>query len=497
MISQSLKKYKHISKYLMILLLLSTCSAASAETPDINNSDILIDTVTSKWTGDLDGMVQNNMIRILVISSRTMYYIDKGKKSGIFYELVSQFEKQINKHFTTGKKHHKIHVVFIPVARDELIPDLIEGKGDIAVADIAITPNRKEIIDFSDPFFHNINKIIITGPASPSIKSLEDLSGKEVFVRRSSSYWEYLEKLNQHFSEVGQELIRLKPAPEQLEDEDLMEMVNAGLIKIIVVDAYKAELWAQVFKDIVLHTDIPIKTGDDIAWMIRKHSPLLMKEINLFVKRHKEGTLFGNILLNRYVDKKKFLKNATSPKELEKFKKVVDLFHKYADTYELNYLLMIAQGYQESRLDQNAKSHVGAIGIMQLMPATGKEMKVGNIRKLEANIHAGIKYHHILAERYFSDASFDALNRMLFTFAAYNAGPARIQKMRRIAKKRGLNPDKWFDNVSLVVAEKIGAETTNYVANIYKYYVAYKLFEEKKEEKQKAKRSLLSPVSIK
>jgi len=490
------RTYKNIYIYLIIIFfLLASYTAASVNTSDINRSDsnrsdILIDTVVSRSTGDLDGMVKSKIIRILIVSSKTMYHIDKGKRSGIFYDLMMQFEKQINKNYKAEKKHISIHVVFIPVSRDELIPSLVEGKGDIAVADIAITSKRKEKIDFSDPFFHNINEIIITGPSSPDIKTLEALSGKEVFVRPSSSYWEYLEKLNQHFSETGLELIKLKPAPEQLEDEDLMEMVNAGLIRITVVDDYKAELWAQVFKDIVLHTDIPIKTGDDIAWMIRKKSPLLMKEINKFAKDHKEGTLLGNILLNRYVDKKRFLKNATSQKEVKKFKKVVDSFYRYASKYKLNYLLMIAQGYQESRLDQNAKSHVGAIGIMQLMPATGKEMKVGNIRKVDANIHAGIKYHHMLMDRYFSDASFDELNRTLFTFAAYNAGPARIQKIRQIAKKRGLNPNIWFDNVELIVAEKIGAETTGYVANIYKYYVAYKLFEEKKEEKRKAKELL-------
>ncbi len=318
------------------------------------------------------------------------------------------------------------------------------------------------------------------------------LSGKYIFVRASSNYSEHLKKLNLRFSETGLDPIKLKFAPEQLEDEDLMEMVNAGLIDITVVDDYKAKLWAQVLPKIELHTEIPLKKDLKFGWVIRKKSPLLMKEINTFAKTHKEGTLFGNILLNRYVDNVKFVKHATSEKELKKFEKVVKFFQTYADKYDLNYLLMIAQGYQESRLDQNAKSHVGAIGIMQLMPATGKEMKVGNIKKIEQNIHAGIKYHRWLMDHYFKDEPMDDLNKELFAFAAYNAGPGRIRGLRKAAKERGLDPNVWFNNVEILAAEKIGSETVTYVANIFKYYVAYKLIQENKKKKDEVKETLKS-----
>ena len=405
---------------------------------------------------------------------------------------MTEFEKSINKNHPPKLKHLKTHVTFVSVSRDDLIPSLIEGRGDIIVADITSTPKSQEVIDFSDPFYHNVNEIVITGPSSPVINSIEDLSGKEVFVRTSSNYWEYLEELNTEFVKKSMLPIKLKPAPEELEDEDLMEMVNAGLIGIIVVDDYKAKLWSQVLPNIILHTEMPIKTDLTFGWMIRKNSPLLMKEINTFAKTHKEGTLFGNILLNRYADKVKFVEHATSKKELKKFEKMVEFFQTYAGKYDLNYLLMIAQGYQESRLDQNAKSHVGAIGIMQLMPATGKEMKVGNIRKIEKNIHAGIKYHRWLIDHYFKNEPMDDLNKELFAFAAYNAGPGRIRGLRKAAKERGLNPNVWFNNVEVLAAEKIGSETVTYVANIFKYYVAYKLVEERKAKKDEAKESLKS-----
>ncbi|WP_415406844.1 transglycosylase SLT domain-containing protein [Sulfurovum sp. CS9] len=473
----------------------ATVSSKQSDTntsTDNNKSDILVSNIVSHWTGDLDGMVKERLIRVLVIPSKIMYQVDKGKRSGIFYELVREFEKNINKNYPPKLKHLKTHVAFIPVLRDELIPALIEGRGDIAVADIAITPKGQKMIDFSDPFYHNVNEIVITGPSSPKINSIEDLSGKEVFVRSSSNYSEYLKQLNIRFSEIGLDPINLKSVPEQLEDEDLMEMVNAGLIGIIVVDDYKAKLWSQVLSDIVLHEAIPIKKNLTFGWMIRKNSPLLMKEINIFAKTHKEGTLFGNILLNRYVDNVKFVKCATSEKELKKFKKVVEFFQRYADKYDLNYLLMIAQGYQESHLDQKKRSPVGAIGIMQLMPATGKEMSVGSIKKEEENIHAGIKYHRWLIDHYFKNEPMDDFNKELFAFAAYNAGPGRIRGLRKAAKERGLNPNVWFNHVEILAAEKIGSETVTYVANIFKYYVAYKLIEERKKKKDEVKESLMS-----
>ena len=150
---------------------------------------------------------------------------------------------------------------------------------------------------------------------------------------------------------------------------------------------------------------------------------------------------------------------------------------------------MVAQGYQESLLDQNARSDVGAIGVMQLMPATGNEMNTGDITQLEPNIHAGIKYIRLLRDQFFGNQPMDARNKILFSFAAYNAGPARVQKLRKEAEKRGLNPNVWFNNVEIIAAQRIGEETVTYVANIYKYYIAYKLLEEQRAEGERLRHS--------
>jgi membrane-bound lytic murein transglycosylase MltF len=188
------------------------------------------------------------------------------------------------------------------------------------------------------------------------------------------------------------------------------------------------------------------------------------------------------------------VRSATSEAERRKLQELVALFRKYSDQYDLDFLLMAAQGFQESGLDQNAKSQVGAIGVMQVMPATGKDLKVGDIRQLEPNIHAGVKYIRFMMDQYFKDEPMDPLNKGLFTFASYNAGPGRIRQLRREAAKRGLDPNVWFGNVEQIASERIGRETVTYVSNIYKYYVAYRLVMEERDRRA-ATKAALKPAS--
>ena len=278
----------------------------------------------------------------------------------------------------------------------------------------------------------------------------------------------------------------LKEAPENLEDEDLIEMLDAGLVPLIVVNKFLADFWKQIFPQITVHDDVTVRTGGEIAWAIRKGTPQLKAQLDDFAKRNKAGTSTGNQLLTRYLKNVKYVKNAASEEERKKFLALVQYFQKYGDKYDVDWVLMAAQGYQESQLNQNAKSSVGAIGVMQVMPATGKDMNVGDIHETETNINAGIKYMRWMIDHYYADAPMTPLNKALFAFASYNAGAGRISQLRKEATKRGLDPNVWFHNVEYVAAEKIGQETVTYVSNIFKYYIAYRLVLENQASKKKA-----------
>jgi membrane-bound lytic murein transglycosylase MltF len=381
---------------------------------------------------------------------------------------------------------------FVPLSRDELIPALLEGKGDVVMADLTVTPERQEIVDFLDPWIAGVEEIVVASPRAPQITSVDDLSGKDVFVRPSSSYYESLVALNERFASEGKPLVTLTPAPEELEDEDLMEMASANLVDILVVDNHKAWFWQRVFPTLKLYPAVKLRANGNIAWAIRKDSPQLEAALNGFLATNGRDSLNARLIFRRYLLNTQYVKGAAAEASRKRFTALVALFRKYGATYNLDWMLMAAQGYQESRLDHSAKSHVGAIGVMQVMPATGKELRVGDITKLEPNIHAGIKYIRTMIDRNYANEPMDDVNKMLFAFAAYNAGPGRVRQLRREATARNLDPNVWFNNVERVAAERIGRETVTYVSNIYKYYVTYLLIQGQYIERRDLKKTAVT-----
>ena len=481
-----------------LLILLAWGWAAMAWAPpavaavDDMQPEEFIRAMKEPWKGDLDGMIKRRAIRALVVYSKTNYFLDGLRERGITFEAMQQFEKYLNQHLRkTGKKkkHLKVHVVLFPVARDKLIPYLIEGKGDIAAAMLTITPQRKKKVAFTNPFAKNVKELVVTGPGAPKIAKLSDLAGRRVFVRLSSSYDESIDRINREFKKKGLAPIKIEAADENLETEDILEMVNAGLIPITVADNYLADFWAKIFTKIKVHHQVSVDQGGAIAWALRKDSPQLIKLLNRFVKSHKQGTLMGNLLIQRYLKNTKWVRNLMEPEEIKRFDHTIKYFQKYAGEYGFDWLMITALAYQESRLNQKLKSPAGAIGVMQILPTTaaGPPIGIKQITKLDRNIHAGVKYLRYIYDNYFKDdKQMNQLNRVLFTFAAYNAGPARVDQLRRRTKKMGLNPNIWFRNVEQAAARVIGRETVQYVANIYKYYIAYRQIMKQRTERAKA-----------
>lgn len=427
-----------------------------------------------QWYGDYSAMVKKKMIRALVPPSKTFFFLEKGRKRGLTYDNLMAFEQYINRELNS--KHMQVKVVVIPTSRKNLIKDLHDGFGDIAAGNLTITPRRQQLVDFANPALTGVEEILVTNTEEPAPKTIFDLAGREIYVRPSSSYFESLQSVNSTLQSLGKKSITIHAAEEYLEDEDLLEMVNAGLIPMIVIDSHKGKFWEKIFKNVKLHPQLRLRTGGEIAWAVRKDSPQLKEVVNRYVQDHKKGTLTGNILYRRYLENTGYVQNNLNKSARKKFNQTIALFKKYANQYEFPYLLLTALAFQESGLDQAKRSQAGAIGIMQVLPATAadKNVDIKKIDNLENNIHAGTKYLNFMKERYFTDDSLDELNSDLLTIAAYNAGPARVAKLRKEAKKRGLDPNVWFNNVEVIAAREIGRETVRYVGNIYKYYVAYK-----------------------
>lgn len=456
-----------------ILLTISASIQAQTASPNTNQT-ITIDTQRKVWKGDLDGMIKRRIVRVLVPYNKTLYFLDKGgQQRGLMYDMMTAFEQELNKQ--PESKNLKIWFIFIPTARDHLISDLMAGKGDIIAADLTVTPDRKKQIEFSTPIAKGVKEVIVTSVNAPNLSTLDDLSGKTIYINPSTSYVESIKNLNTEFIKQKKSPIIIKDAPGIFETEDILEMVNADLIPITVSDFYLANFWKQIFPNLRIYENLTLRKDGEIAFAFRKNSPELKKALDAFTEKNKMGSSFGNQKLQTYLKSMQWVKNATDPTELKKFHTLAKVFQKYSDQYQIDWLLMTAQGYQESRLDHTKRSKVGAIGVMQIMPATGKDLKVGDIAQVDNNINGGVKYIRYLIEQYYSKEPMTDLNKVLFAFAAYNAGPARISQLRAEASKRGLDPNVWFDNVERIAAERIGNETVQYVSNIYKYSVAYKL----------------------
>jgi len=434
------------------------------------------DVLTRPWQGDLDGMAERRAIRVLVVSGGPQFFYDRGKPRGITVELLEKFHHSVNEKLERGLD--AVEIIPMPVSRDRLIPALLAGKADLVVAGLTITERRSEQVDFSKPLARDIDEILVfSSGASQGIDSLDDLAGQAVYVRKSSSYFEHVSTINEDFAKRGLEIIQIQAANELLRTQDIVEMVNAGLINATVLDSFRAKYWKQVFPNIEVREDIAISTGTHIAWAFRKGSPQLAEAVNEFVRENRQGTLLGNILLKRYLRNAQWVLNATSDVRLEQLRPLFEVFREGATIAEFDPLMLVAQAYQESRLDHSKVSPVGAVGIMQVKPSTAADKNVGfdDISSLANNVNAGATYMRFLMNRYFADEEMDDLHQWLFGLAAYNAGPARIQRIRRQAASEGLDPNLWIDNVELVAARKIGRETVSYVRNIFKYYVAYRM----------------------
>jgi membrane-bound lytic murein transglycosylase MltF len=443
------------------------------------------------WTGDFDGMRKRRVVRILVPYSKTIYFLDKGAEFGTAVELAEQFDQWINK--TNKKEIDRVRIGLVPTPRDRLLDALNEGLGDIAAGNLTITPARLQKVDFAAPLVGDVREVLVTGPAAPQMSRIEDLAGKQLYLRVSSSYHEHVIALNAKLAAQGAAAIKIIPADEHLEDEDLLEMVNAGLLPYAIVDSQKAEIWAKIFSNLKLNKDIFVNEGGEIAWAIRKDSPLLKAEIDAFVGKNKVGTSFGNGLRKRYYTDDKMVRRAYAPEDMKRFDELIGFFRRYGAEYNFDHLMITAQGYQESHLDQSDRSKAGAVGVMQLLPSTAREKAIaikGVESSAERNIEAGNKYLRYLIETYINDPAVDAKNQTLFAFAAYNAGPGNLKKFRERATKMGLNPNIWFDNVENAAAAIIGRETVQYVSNIYKYYIAYSLVEQQQDSSTKARKAM-------
>jgi len=421
------------------------------------DDNVLSSHINYQMYNDLDDIIKNRYIRFLTPKNAFNYYIYQGKHKGYQYELVKKFMDHLNKKYTK-KNEIKIQFEIIPVDNNKLIPMLNEGKGDIIAANLTKTQGRGKLISFSTPYLQADELIV----RNKNIKKVET-----VYVRKSSSYFESLNK-SKYIT---------KTVPETLDTVNIIELVSLGKYPATVADTSFARISEKVFKNIVVEAK-PLAPRRNISWGVRKGSKQLLAEINLFIPKVKKGSFLGNLLKRKYFnDVSRILKDQKE----QRISKYDSLIKKYALKYGWDWRLLVSLCYQESHFNPNINNRWGAIGLFQIKQMTANEpyINIPNIKGLkniENNIHAGVKYLSWIKNRYFDkNKDIEEKDKFRFTLAAYNTGPARLRRAIKLAKKLKLNHNKWFRNVELAMAKMRKTEPVNYVSEINKRFISYKL----------------------
>ncbi len=424
---------------------------------------------------DLDDMIGRRVIRVLVNMNRTDFFLIDGQPRGFEYELMSQYRAYLKTRVRS--RSWPVIFVYVPTPFDELISGVAEGRGDIAAAGLTITPEREKRVAFTDPYFSDVKEVVVTSNRVKSLNSLEDLSGRGIFLNPKTSYAEHLRQLNKKLKAAGKYPARIIEADPNLATEDILELVNAGIVDITIADDHIADVWAQLLPNITVRDDLALNEGGKIAWVVRKENPELRESLSKITRKNRQGSMVGNVLFKRFYKDTTWIDNPLTPEELENLESLMTVFKKYGKRYDFDWLAIAALAFQESRLDHGVISAAGAVGLMQVMPTTAEAppIEIPDVHEVENNVHAGVKYMAYLRQNYFNDPEITPSAKVDFTLAAYNAGPNRIDRLRKAAKRAGLDPNVWFGNVEQIARRAIGRETVDYVAKVNKYYVAYKL----------------------
>ncbi len=475
----------------LVALILSGWMGTCLAQPDNDSASSFNGRLLGAFQGDLPEMRQRRLIRVLVNPSRTNFFFEGDRIRGIEYELLSRYEKFLNR--GPRKQRYRVHLIFLPTPFSAVLDGVINGKGDIGAAGLTITPERANLVAFTKPYLRDINEVLVTATDAPQPQQLEDLSDKTIVVVRHSSYAAHLQLFNLALGRIGLQPMEIVQADPTLEAEDILELVNEGLVDYTVVDSHIAGLWQKVLPNIRVRDDFIFHYGGKIAWAVRKKNPRLLHSLNDFIDRYaRPGKLLSNILYKRYFESTRWLNQDFKRKALLRFQCYKPWLMTLADFFDFNWHLLAAVAYTESHLNPRKKSHAGAIGLMQIKPVIARQFGIRDLYDPHDNLLAGSAYLAWLRDIYFDEPDYTPEARINFVLAAYNAGPTRIRRLQEEAKARGLDPHKWFYNVEIVARQRIGHETVNYVARVRKTETALRLMDALQQRQRRVKQNLMA-----
>ncbi len=453
---------------------------AQTESGGEGNEDAAPEGIISRASGrpdhprSLEEIVKSGYVRVLTRNNDTSFFIYRGHRMGFDYEVGKKLAQHLN-----------IRVdMIITNSWPEMFQALLKGEGDAIAAEVTVTPERAKQVLFAEPW-GKTKELIVYKDGAPRIATVDDLAGKEVHVRKSSTYFESLEKLNEKLTAAGKKEVQIKLVPEEWETDTILQAVSRGEILYTVADSVLADVHTAYFD--TLRIGLPISEERDLAWAVRPGDVKLKTAIDAVFRELRKKPDF-NIMKRKYFEAQRRLKaergDKTYASETGTLSAYDPIVRKYSEQHDFDWRLVAAQIYQESHFDPTRKSWVGALGLFQIMPATAKGLGIVDPTDPEQSIRGGLKYMQQLSDHYQDVA--DPIERYRFALAAYNSGFGHVDDARRLARGDGKDPAKWREVAAYLLkladhkyATRArfgycrGTEPVEYVRHIDERYTGY------------------------
>ncbi|SDS44583.1 MltF family protein [Pseudomonas oryzae] len=413
---------------------------------------------------DLAAIRASGQLRVLVNQSRHSSGMVRGEAIGVEYHRLRAFEQYLNR---TARDGREVRLRLIPLPKEQLLPALLRGEGDLVAPGELLPVRRGMAVRASAPIQHDVPLVVVARQGNRRYQRLEQLAGRSLALPAGSAAREALQRLN---AGLKTPIVADWQDP-TLAVEDVLEMVQAGILPMTAVELPIAERWAKVMPKLRIDRHLVLAQKDDLSWYVHRAAPSLRAGIDLFLREYRPPADQDQVLQRVYRRLYK-VRQPLGPTERQRLERVRPTLMRHARAQSLDWLLLAALAFKESTLNPNARGAGGARGLLQVTPAAARSVGVGNAASLDGNVQAGAKYLAMIRRRYFASSQLNERERMAFVLAAYNMGPQRVQSLRAEARRRGLDPNRWFFQVERLAAERIGMGVVSYVSSVNKYHLA-------------------------
>lgn len=418
---------------------------------------------------DLPAIRSSKVLRVLVNQSRNSSGDVQGEEIGVEYHRLQAFENYLNGH---ARDAQRVTFKIIPKAKNQLLSALRRGEGDLVAPGELLDATGVEGIQASAPIVSQVPLLLIGVKGERAFKHVEQLSGRTLSLPAGSAADEAVHQLNQRLALRKLPPVKIEWVDPSLAVEDVLEMVQAGIFHLTVVEKPIAERWDRVMPKLRVDRALALSTGSDMHWYVRQDASALRASIDQFLTTYR-APVDQDVVLQKAYKGLYRVHNPLARADRKRLEQLRPMLQRHADAQGIDWLSLAALAFKESALDPFAKGSGGATGLLQITPSAAQRVGVGNIQTADNNVQAGARYLALIRRKFFSGPRFNERERMAFTLAAYNLGPERVQRMRAEARRRGLNPNQWFFQTERVAMEQVGMGVVSYVNSVNKYYLAF------------------------